>query len=416
LTGVAVVVVMTACGKSGPPLPPLIKLPVAPANIAAERRGSAVDVQFAVPAANTDGTRPANVERVDVYAITGPNTITDDQILKYGAKVGTVSVKSPRDPDQAVEPDDPDAAVEAAEGTGLDQGTIAHVAEQLTTDALVPFDPAVDKSRRHKADADAGDPRGPLLGPADVPARTYVGVPYSKRGRKGPLSKRVAVPLLPPPPPPGKPTLEYDEKAVTVTWPPVVANGGVQAADGGDVLPSKPIGVPTPSIAYHVYDVAQNATGSRDDPPGSSVKLTTTAVADPTFGDPRITWGDTRCYTVRTVETIGGLSIESDAAPPACATFTDTFAPAAPKNLQGVASEGAISLIWDANAEKDLAGYLVLRSVAGGPLESMTGTPIQDPRFHDDVKSGLSFIYAVKAVDKAGNVSGESNRVEETAR
>ena len=33
LAVVAAVVVMTACGKSGPPLPPLVKLPAAPANV-----------------------------------------------------------------------------------------------------------------------------------------------------------------------------------------------------------------------------------------------------------------------------------------------------------------------------------------------------------------------------------------------
>ena len=70
---VVIVAVMLAvsCGKKGPPLPPLVKLPVAPGRLLAERRGDTVDLQFVVPAANTDGTRPANVERVDVYAITG---------------------------------------------------------------------------------------------------------------------------------------------------------------------------------------------------------------------------------------------------------------------------------------------------------------------------------------------------------
>ena len=408
--------VMTGCGKSGPPLPPLVKLPAAPANIVAERRGSTVDVQFTVPVANTDGTRPANVERVDVYAITASGAMTDDQIVKHGAKVGTVTVKAPRDPDQAVEPDDPDAIVEPPEGQGLDQGSVAHVAEELTREAIVAFDPAADKSARRKANTDDGEARGPLLGPAGVPARTYVGVGISRRGRKGALSKRVSVPLVPPPPPPGQPKLKYDEKSVTITWPPVTASSVVQVSDSDEFLPSKPVGVSIPSIAYNVYDVAQHATDSSTEPAGSSVKLTATAIATPSFDDPRITWGETRCYTVRTVETIGGLAIESDPAPPDCTTLTDTFPPAAPKNLQAVASEGAINLIWDGNTEKDLAGYFVWRSVAGGPLQPMTDSPIQDPRFHDDVKSGVTFVYVVKAVDKAGNVSGESNRAEETAR
>src|SRR5262249_1412241 len=46
-------------GGRGPPLPPLVKLPIAPADITAERRGDHVDLQFTVPSANTDNTRPA---------------------------------------------------------------------------------------------------------------------------------------------------------------------------------------------------------------------------------------------------------------------------------------------------------------------------------------------------------------------
>ena len=56
-----VVLLCVACGKKGPPLPPLVKLPVAPLDLAAERRGSTVDLQFTVPSVNTDGSRPANV-------------------------------------------------------------------------------------------------------------------------------------------------------------------------------------------------------------------------------------------------------------------------------------------------------------------------------------------------------------------
>ena len=90
------------CGKKGPPLPPLIKLPAPPADLTAQRRGSKVDLQFTVPGANTDGTRPANVERVEVYGFTGPATVTDDQLLKHGTKVASLRTKTPRDP----EPDD----------------------------------------------------------------------------------------------------------------------------------------------------------------------------------------------------------------------------------------------------------------------------------------------------------------------
>jgi hypothetical protein len=124
-----------------------------------------------------------------------------------------------------------------------------------------------------------------------------------------------------------------------------------------------------------------------------------------------------RCYTVRVAERVAGAIIEGDAAPARCETFVDTFAPAAPKGLTAIPSDGAINLIWEPNTEKDLAGYLVLRgTAAAGTLEPITPAPIQETSFKDGVQPGVAYVYALKAVDKAGNASPLSARVTETAR
>jgi hypothetical protein len=404
-------IAVTSCGKSGPPLPPLVRVPVAPANVAADRRGDTVDIEFAVPNANTDGSRPANIERVDVYAITGPASIPDNQILKHGTKVASVAVKAPRDPDKPVEADESGDEMELPEGKGLDQGAVARVSEDLGPGVMTPYDPATDPDDRKKAAA-AGEVARPLIGPATVPSRTYVGVGITTRGRKGTVSKRVTVPLVPPPPPPGKPKVNYSETAVTVTWPPVTATGMVQDANTEGVLESKPIGAPAPTLSYNVYEVA---------PPDASaaavpIKLTKTPVQDTKFEDPRITWGERRCYAVHSVETADGLSVESAAPAPECTTFKDTFPPAAPKGLQALGGESLISLIWEPSPEKDLAGYLVLRGKTPDALEQITPEPIPESRFSDGVQSGLRYFYAVKAVDKAGNVGAASAPADETAR
>src|SRR5262249_27588691 len=155
---------------------------------------------------------------VDVYAITAGAPMTDDDIVKQGSRIASIDVKAPRNPDQAVEPDDPDSPVEPPEGKGLDQGTTARAAEQLTPDMAVPLDPSRDKKRRR---AVAADDDRPLLGPASlVLSRTYLAVGISTRGRKGQVSKRVVAPLLPPPDPPPAPKVKYNETAISVTWPP----------------------------------------------------------------------------------------------------------------------------------------------------------------------------------------------------
>ena len=121
---------VSACGRKGPPLPPLVRVPAAPADITADRRGSGVDVRFVVPAANADGTRPANIKRVDVYAITGVVSGSDAELLKRATRIGSVDVKAPRDPNATTESDEPSEDVEL-EGSGLDQGARAGVAERL---------------------------------------------------------------------------------------------------------------------------------------------------------------------------------------------------------------------------------------------------------------------------------------------
>ena len=128
-------------------------------------------------------------------------------------------------------------------------------------------------------------------------------------------------------------------------------------------------------------------------------------------------WGTNRCYLVRAVEVVARVAIESEPTGPECQMLVDTFPPAAPKGLNAVAADGSINLIWEGNTEPDLAGYYVLRATgAGQPLQRITPTPIAEASFFDGVQRGLRFVYAVEAVDKAGNVSAPSERVEETAR
>ena len=93
-------------------------------------------------------------------------------------------------------------------------------------------------------------------------------IAISTRGRKGPLSPRIVVPLVPPPPPPPAPAIAYDESNVTVTWPAVGALAPVQAptdAAATDVLPSTPIEATRPAIAYNVYDTTNPAAGREAD-------------------------------------------------------------------------------------------------------------------------------------------------------
>jgi fibronectin type 3 domain-containing protein len=121
---------------------------------------------------------------------------------------------------------------------------------------------------------------------------------------------------------------------------------------------------------------------------------------------------------VRTVATVAGAILESEPSARACVTPRDTFPPAAPKAVTAVAGPGAINLIWDANTEADVAGYLILRAEApGDTLQPLNSEPTRETRYRDTtVTAGVRYVYAIVAVDRAGNRSAPSPRFEETAR
>ena len=385
-----------ACGQKGPPLPPLVLLP-APPVVSAERRGPTIEVGFTVPNANDDGSRPANIARIDIFAINDAATgLTDLELIRRGARVASLPVKSPKNPNDTAEAGESADAVAPPEGNGLDQGAASTVIEQITASMLRP---GADDSRSQRRTP----PRAvPLLGPSEAGlVRTYLGVGVDKRGRLGKFSKRVTVPLALAPPPPSQPTITYNETTITVHWSPPASTG----SEDEQLLPSKALGSSAAVVAYNVYD---SDTGAR---------LTEKPIKALEYEDSRIEWGATRCYAVRAVETIGEMTLESELGEPECEELVDTFAPAAPKGLNAVSSEGAISLIWEANTESDLAGYYVLRGLPDAELERITPKPIPDASFLDNnLRPGVRYVYAVVAVDKAANVSKPSKTVEETAR
>jgi hypothetical protein len=191
------------------------------------------------------------------------------------------------------------------------------------------------------------------------------------------------------------------------------------------VLKSRSLsGFPNTVIAYHVYEVAPPDLTPAPLQPGEVPplprRLTPQPVRTLTFRDEKVAFGEDRCFTVRTVETTGSVSIESAASPTTCVSPRDTFPPKVPASLAAIASEGAIGLIWEGSSEPDLAGYIVLRGEAGGAaLQPLMEAPIKETTYRDTtVTPGVRYVYAVVAVDTASpqNVSSQSNRVEETAR
>jgi hypothetical protein len=510
-----------SCGKKGPPLLPFAKAPAAPLEVTARRLGNRVEIRFTVPTRDMDAQQPANIDRIEVWALTGPQ-VPAPLVMKHGTLVATVPIRRPPPPPPDVEegkptPPPPPPSTEP----GLDQGQAGVVVEELTADTLVAVTvPEIERARAAEAHLAAellerlGPPRltPPLIGPPlpPTPARHYV-VLGRNGGRRGATSRPLAVALSTMPPAPPQPTGVAAESYFELTWtapeglrrpvhagtarpspgragaaaaaprpsgaatpvgaqpptvpvrsadeddddapalapaapplpatpPPVapVAPAGATLADAPAAPPATEraagaqallnsrslTGFPSVTTGYAVYEVAPPHLTPAPLQPGEVPplprKLTPQPLAVTTWRDAALAVGTERCYAVRTVETSGTNVIESEPSPALCLSPTDTFPPKAPTNLAAVASEGAISLIWEANTEPDLAGYIVLRGEASAAtLRPLMTEPIKDTTYRDTTtKAGVRYVYTVVAVDTATpqNVSTQSNRVEETAR
>ncbi len=438
---VCCVVLSAACGKKGPPLAPLQLTPARVENLTVRRQEDTVYLHFTVPDKNSDGKSPADLRAVDVLALTGEavdvngRSLSARDLAEEATVIASLEVAPPVPPESQEDRDRREKAEKERAEKGLPpppppappvdprpkQGEMATATETLTPALLTPYVPRVGKPLPPPKTPVVKDTHPmPVMPQVVTPLqRMYVAAGRTKKGRLGPLSPRLRVPLTELPPVPPAPTLTYTESGITVSWtPPPGARLPEQQAVEPDSQPVKvlfPVAIPH---SYNVYD--SGATPASGSPPAMPVPLNATPLPVTAYLDSRLQFGVERCYVVRTVEVAGSVTSEGGASPAACVTPVDTFPPPPPTSLAAVGSEGAINLIWEPTTAADLAGYLVLRGTPdGGPLQALTPAPIRETTFRDvGVRSGRRYVYAVVAVDSATppNTSGESNRVEETAR
>ena len=92
----------------------------------------------------------------------------------------------------------------------------------------------------------------------------------------------------------------------------------------------------------------------------------------------------------------------------------DNLAPSVVAKFGGTFASGTETLHWDANIEKDLAGYVVYRSTTPG-FDPATTAPLATTtnNFYTDASAGVGAVqfYAVEAVDIHGNKSVKSNEI-----
>ncbi|HEY3884457.1 MAG TPA: fibronectin type III domain-containing protein, partial [Vicinamibacterales bacterium] len=413
----AFLVLAASCGKKAPPRPPLNLVPDAAAPFAGRRIGNSVYLQMTVPTKNGNGPGPISLGRIDIYGATVGVDVpvpTNPELMKPAFLIGHIDVRPPVDPDAPL----PDVPVN---DTRPRPGDVVSFVEPLTAAQSVaqilqkpPSKKAAQQARAKRggrgtggsaAAGTVGAAPAAAAKPSGVPVltRVYMVVGLTPKGRPGAASARVTIPLVAPPPALARaPVATASQTSVSVTWTPPPSSSDESLG-----------------LTYNVYAAPTGGSAQAAKGQTAPEPLNPKPIEELTFEHPGAEPGKEQCFTVRTVATVVDIPIESDASPAGCVTPRDTFPPAAPKNLAVVGGTGGrMNLIWDANTETDLAGYIVLRAEApDGTLQPLTPQPIKEPRYTDETaKSGTTYMYAVIAVDASGNRSERSNTVTETAR
>ncbi len=400
---VGLVVVVPACGKRGPPLPPLRPAPDKVTSISVLRHDDDVTISFLTPIRNVDGSLPLEFDRIELYALTAQAGTLTPTVKKVFVPQNRIAVLGQRPPvapkaatDAAPDPDEPPVAIPLSFTE-----KVASVAQRIT---LAPLPIAVGQIPGLVAPVAAPVAAASVFLPSTT--RFYLIVPYANRTRIG-STDMFGVPLLPGPPAPKNAKITYDENTLTLSWIPGATGQTVQVYDA--TPPSPPTATPgtatpaAPAAKVPVIVKPINAT------PLAALELKRPVV-----------FGTHICFTVRGVTGTAPLLFESAPSNTVCEDPYDKFPPDPPTNLVAFATEGAIALTWDGVTATDLAGYIVLRTDGTSEtLQPLFAAPVTGTSFTDTAaRAGVRYTYAVVAVDSAkpGNRSKESNRVDETGR
>lgn len=357
---VCVVLLVNACGKRGNPTPPVPIIPKAATDLVVTQRGSKVILTWSYPSLTTSGRTLRELRRITVYRVSEELPVP----------------QAGRDPN-AILPGDIDVTVPRP---------IAQFAK------IPPISHAQFLKLREKVDS---------MESAKLPAATagahliYEDTPafQTKDGRPVRLDYAVVTEGA---------TAKSDISNVAVIVPVQVPAAPTQL-----IATAKPEAV---ALSWHsngdaklfnIYRIGASEPVNELAPPINAAPVKDTTYSDvPAYG--------AYTYRVSAVASTGPPKIESDVSEPATVTFKDLTPPPAPATLTALVEVKNVRLIWDPVNVPDLAGYFVYRYERGQRIKFQTGAPIPATHFGDSSPDpGITYTYAVTAVDKNGNESEE---------
>lgn len=243
-------------------------------------------------------------------------------------------------------------------------------------------------------------------GSADASAAvTYAIEVLNTNGRSAGFSNQVKVSLAPTLAPPADLKAEVQTDGVRLTWvePPHEATSS--------------------SVRFHFRVFRRLVSDKPSQREFSVVDDLPLASGTSTLIDHSFEWEQTYEYKVTPISEVTGgmqpIEVQGEDSSVVKVVVHDIFPPEKPSAVQAVFSGAGqrpfIDLSWAPNSEADLAGYNVFRREGSGDARQVNRQAVKSPSFRDeDVQPGVTYIYAISAVDLRGNESARSEEARET--
>ena len=371
-----------SCGKKGSLLPPVIKVPQKIKTFRVYQRGRKIILEWANPEAYTDGSPLTNIRKVEIWLAQ----------IKLHLEKGS---KQPNQSEETLKTKVGKKEKLSSNQSSSKEKTIS--LKEFERQAELTASLSQDKLAEYLIERRKQQPQYRYEYPLtdqDFLSKRYIFALKVVDQKKKSSDYSEFVPIEPkalPLPPLDLRSKVYQDK-IEISW----------------TAPEKNINQST-EVEIKGYNVYRYEKGQQPQ------RLNSKAIESNKYEDKDFVFGKTYYYFVRASVSTTSLAGESADSEVIEVVVQDKFPPSSPSGLIIMAGPGYITLSWDENQDKDLAGYRVWRKKEGeDEFILLTPTPITVNNFTDNkVEKNKRYYYAVTTQDIFGNESQKSEVISE---
>jgi hypothetical protein len=336
---------LSFCGRKGPLLPPLVRVPQPVQNLTLSQRGGQIILTWNNPTAYVDGNPLPSVSEVEIWMAEVGEDFKEGVPMEDFA--GRAQLLARVKPGQTASP--------LRESGAEPAFSFVYVPEKGGEDArILVFSLRVQDAKKRISD---------FSEPRPIEVRTMPDPPRGLRAAMFP-------------------------DHIEVSWEASAVKTGSDAA-------VEPVG-------YNIY---------RSEGKATAVAVNSSPLQGLEFRDVDFVFGRTYRYFIRAAALGSPTLAESEDSEAVEVEAKDVFPPAEPTGLTVVAGAGVIALSWEAGREPDIAGYRVWRreekEAAFALLQELAAT--ENSYSDSRVEKNRRYVYAITALDTAGNESPKSS-------